>query len=64
MRNFPAVSYIALVVVESIQWFAVLAMIGGMIALGGSPIPWFALFLLFSVGMSSGWLFGGIKSDN
>lgn len=63
MRNYSLISYAALVVVESIWWFVVLAVIGGMTGLGGSPIPWPSLLILFGVGTISSWLFGGMRGD-
>ncbi len=63
MRNYVIISYTALVVVESIWWFSLLAMIGGATSLGGSPIPWPSLLLLFGTGVFSAWLFGGAKGD-
>jgi len=63
-RNYAVVSYGALVVVESIWWFSLIAMLGGMIGLGGSPIPWPSLFALMGVGVVSAWLFGAAKGDS
>jgi hypothetical protein len=62
--NYAVVSYGALVVVESIWWFSLIAMLGGMIGLGGSPIPWPSLVALMGVGVVSGWVFGGAKGDS
>ncbi len=62
--NYAVVSYGALVVVESIWWFSLIAMIGGMVGLGGSPIPWPSLVALMGVGVVSAWLFGGAKGDS
>jgi hypothetical protein len=63
MRNPLIISYSALIVIESIWWFSALAVFGGVTGLGGSPIPWFALLLLFGVGAGTAWVFGGTKSD-
>jgi hypothetical protein len=63
MKNYAVVSYIALVVVESIWWFSLLAVLGGMIGLGGSPIPWPSLVILFGAGVFSSWLFGGMRGS-
>jgi len=63
MRNYAVVSYIALVVVESIWWFSLLAVLGGMIGLGGSPIPWPSMVILFGAGVFSSWLFGGMRGS-
>ncbi len=63
MRNYAIVSFSALVIVESVWWFAVLAAIGGMTDLGGSPIPWLSMLFLFAVGTFSSWLFGGMRGD-
>lgn len=63
MRNPTLLSYVALVVVESIWWFSGLAIIGALVGLGGSPIPWFALLILFGFGVTAAWLFGGARSD-
>jgi hypothetical protein len=64
MRASAGVAYAALIIVESVWWFAVLATIGGMLGLGGSPLPWAAVLMLFAVGVSSAWLFGGMKGDS
>jgi hypothetical protein len=64
MRSSTGIAYTALVIVESVWWFAVLATIGGMVGLGGSPLPWAAVLMLFAVGMSSAWLFGGMDGDS
>jgi hypothetical protein len=63
-RNYAVVSYGALVVVESICWFSLIAMIGGMVGLGGSPVPWPSLVALMGVGVVSAWLFGGANGDS
>ena len=63
MRNPAIFAYGALVVVESILWFSVLTIIGTLLGLGGSPLPWAALLFLFGVGMGSAWIFGGSKGD-
>ncbi|MCZ6538579.1 MAG: DUF4129 domain-containing protein [Chloroflexi bacterium] len=63
MRNATALSYISLVVVESILWFSGLAIIGAILGLGGSPIPWVALLILFGFGAIAAWLFGGARGD-
>jgi hypothetical protein len=53
----------SLVIVESILWFSVLTIIGSLLGLGGSPLPWASLLFLFAVGMGSAWIFGGSKGD-
>lgn len=63
MRNTTLFSYVTLIIVESIWWFSGLAIIGAMTGLGGSPIPWLALFLLFAIGVLVAWLLGGAKGD-
>jgi len=63
MRNPLLISYSALVVVESVWWFATLAVIGGVLGLGGSPIPWVALLALSAIGIVSSWVLGGSKGD-
>ncbi|MBT5476412.1 MAG: hypothetical protein HOK43_06080 [Chloroflexi bacterium] len=63
-RNYVAVSYGALVIIESIWWFSLIAMIGGMLGLGGSPLPWSSLVALMGVGVVTAWLFGGAKGDS
>jgi len=63
MRNYAIVSYAALVTIESIWWFSLLAVLGGGVGLGGSPIPWPSFFGLFAIGSISAWLFGGMKRD-
>jgi hypothetical protein len=63
MRSYAIVSYAALVVVESIWWFSLLAMLGGMVGLGGSPLPWLAVLMLLGVGVGTSWMFGGMKRD-
>ena len=63
MRNPAIISYIALIIVESIWWFAGLAIIGALVGLGGSPIPWVALFILFGFGAGAAWVFGGARGD-
>jgi hypothetical protein len=63
VRNRTTLSYIALIVSESIFWFAGLAVIGSILGLGGSPIPWLALLILFSSGAATAWVFGGSRGD-
>ncbi|MDA1280229.1 MAG: DUF4129 domain-containing protein [Chloroflexi bacterium] len=63
MRNPVLLSYLSLIVVESIWWFSGLAMFGAMTGLGGSPIPWFALLALFGLAFLAAWLFGGTRGD-
>ena len=63
MRNYKAVSYGSLVIVESIWWFSVLAVIGGMLGLGGAPLPWISVMFLLASGVFSAWLFGGVMGD-
>lgn len=63
MRNYAIVSFSALVIVESVWWFAVLAALGGMAGLGGSPLPWASVLFLFVVATFSSWLFGGMRGD-
>ena len=63
MRTSEFYAYGALTVVESIWWFSILATVGTLLGLGGSPIPWFTLFLLVAFGMGSAWVFGGDKFD-
>ena len=63
MRTSEFYAYGALTLVESIWWFSTLATIGTLLGLGGSPIPWFTLVLLFAFGMGSAWVFGGAKSN-
>ncbi|MBN4064582.1 DUF4129 domain-containing protein [Dehalococcoides mccartyi] len=64
MRNYAVISYAALVIIESIWWFVILAILAGSIGLGGSPLPWFSMVLLYGVGIFSAWLFGGMKGDS
>ncbi|MCH8909563.1 MAG: DUF4129 domain-containing protein [Chloroflexi bacterium] len=63
MRNPTTLAYIALIVVESIWWFSGLAIIGALLGLGGSAIPWVALLILFAFGAVAAWLFGGARGD-
>ena len=63
MRNPLALSYVALIVVESIWWFSGLAVLGAVVGLAGSPIPWAALLFLFAIGAGSAWVFGGVRGD-
>ena len=63
MRTSEFYAYGALTVVESIWWFSILAVVGTLLGLGGSPIPWVALFLLVVFGMGSAWVFGADKFD-
>jgi hypothetical protein len=63
VRNPTSIAYGALVVVESIWWFTTLAVVGGLLGLGGSPLPWLVVLILLGLGMLSGWLFGGAKGD-
>jgi len=51
VRTSEFYAYGALTLVESIWWFSTLATIGTLLGLGGSPIPWFTLFLLFAFGI-------------
>ena len=61
MRTSEFYAYGALTVVESIWWFSIFAIVGTLLGLGGSAIPWFPLFLLVASGMVSAWVFGGGK---
>lgn len=63
MKNYTVISHAALVVVESIWWFSLLAVFGGIMGLGGAPIPWPSIVVLFGVGVISSWLFGGMKGS-
>ena len=63
MRTSEFYAYGALTVVESIWWFSILAVVGTLLGLGGSPIPWIGLFLLVVFGMGSAWVFGADKFD-
>ena len=63
MRNPLIFAYGALVVVESVWWFTTLAILGSLMGLGGSPIPWISLLILFGLGMGSAWVFGVSKDD-
>ena len=63
MRTSQFYAYGALTVVESIWWFSILAVVGTLLGLGGSPIPWVTLFLLVVFGMGSAWVFGADKFD-
>ena len=63
MRTSEFYAYGALTVVESIWWFSILAVVGTLLGLGGSPIPWVTLFLLVVFGMGSAWVFGADKFD-
>ncbi len=63
MRNRIALSHAALIVAESIIWFAGLAVVGSILGLGGSPIPWVILLILFGSGAASAWIFGGARGD-
>lgn len=63
MRNPIGVAYTALIVIESIWWFSVLAAIGAYLGFGGSPILWVNLLVLMGVGVISAWVFGGAKGD-
>ena len=53
MRTSEFYAYGALTVVESIWWFSIFAIVGTLLGLGGSPIPWFPLFLLVVLGTVS-----------
>ena len=61
MRNYTAISFASLVVVESIWWFSLLAVVGGMFGLGGSPLPWGSVLIVLAVGVFAAWIFGGGK---
>ena len=63
MRNPATLAFGALVIVESILWFSILTIMGSLVGLGGSPLPWVALLFLFAAGMGSAWVFGGSKGD-
>ena len=63
MRNRIALSHAALIVAESIIWFVGLAVVGSILGLGGSPIPWVILLILFGSGAASAWIFGGARGD-
>jgi len=56
-------AYGSLIVVESVIWFSVLTIIGGIGGLGGSPIFWPVLAIVFALGTYSGWVFGGSRAD-
>ena len=63
MRNPIGVAYAALIVIESIWWFSVLAAIGAYLGFGGSPILWVNLLVLIGAGVISAWVFGGARGD-
>jgi len=56
-------AYGSLVVVESVIWFSVLTIVGGISGLGGSPVFWPVLAIVFALGTYSGWVFGGSRAD-
>ncbi len=63
VHNYTAVSFGSLVIVESIWWFSILAVIGGLLGLGGAPLPWISVMFLLASGVFSAWIFGGVKGD-
>ncbi len=55
------VIFLAIGIAESVILVATLGVIGLSIGLGGSPMPWSTLLLLYIVGLGASWVAGGLK---
>ena len=53
----------ALAIAESIWIYGVLAVVGLLSGMGGSPLTWFAVFALYVTGMFIGWLTMGLRGN-
>ena len=57
------VVYVAIAVAESVSVYAVLGMLGIVLGLGGSPMPWHFIAIVYVAGLASAWLTGGLKGS-
>ena len=57
------VVYIAIAVAESVSVYAVLGMLGLVLGLGGSPMPWHFIAIVYVAGLASAWLTGGLRGS-
>ncbi len=53
--------FIAIAVAESVIMFSILGVIGQTLGLGGSPLPWSTIILLYLAGMFVSWFAGGLR---
>ena len=57
------VVYIAIAVAESVSVYAVLGLLGLALGLGGAPLQWHFVALVYVAGLTSAWLTGGLKGS-
>ena len=57
------VVYIAIAVAESVSVYAVLGLLGLALGLGGAPLQWHFVALIYVAGLMSAWLTGGLKGS-
>ena len=57
------VVFIAISVAESVAVYAILGALGLMLGLGGSPMPWHFVLMVYAAGLLSAWLTGGLKGS-
>ena len=57
------VVYIAIAVAESVSVYAVLGLLGTVLGLGGSPMPWHFIAIVYVAGLASAWLTGGLRGS-
>lgn len=57
------VVYVAIAVAESVSVYAVLGMLGIVLGLGGSPMPWHFIAIVYVAGLASAWLTGGLRGS-
>lgn len=55
------VVFVALAVAESVTAYAILGMLGLMLGLGGSPLPWHFALMVYAGGLGAAWITGGIR---
>ena len=57
------VVYIAIAVAESVSVYAVLGVLGLVLGLGGSPLPWHFIAIVYVAGLAAAWLTGGLRGS-
>ena len=60
-KNRDKIIFGTLAVADSIWIYALLAVIGLVIGLEGSPLPWLSLFAFYAAGMFTGWVVMGLR---
>ncbi len=53
--------FLAIAVAESVILYAILGVIGQALGMGGSPLPWSTIVLVYLIGMFTSWFVGGLK---